>query len=69
MKSWKSLIFGQIGSLIFMSPFAEKASVRLCHQYKSFSFDWIFLKVADKVSINEFKSWPDWIICLRVTSL
>ena len=33
---------------------AEKASVWLCHQHNSFSFDQIFLKLADKVDMDEF---------------
>ena len=38
-------------------------SVLLCHQYNTFSFDQIFLKLADKVDmdeiLDEFKNWQD----------
>ena len=51
---------------------AEKASVWLYHQCNSFSFFRIFLKLADKVDMDEFsddsETWPDRIINLRVTS-
>ena len=51
---------------------AEKASVLLCHQHNSFSFDQIFLKLADNAGIDKmsdkFKIWPDLIINHRVTS-
>ena len=44
----------------------------VCHQHDSFSFDWIFLKLADKRGMDEisdeFKAWPDWIINIRVMS-
>ena len=65
---------GQIGSLILeLRPFdCWKSSDWLCHQPKSFSFDQIFLKLADKVNVDEiqvkFKDWPNWIINLRGTS-
>ena len=32
---------------------AEKASVCFCHQHKSFNFNQIFLKLADKVDMNQ----------------
>ena len=32
---------------------AEKASVWLCHHHNLFSFDWIFLKLANKVDMDE----------------
>ena len=42
------------------------------HQHNSFSFDRIFQKLADKMDMEEisveFKTWPDRIISLRVTS-
>ena len=42
------------------------------HQHNSFSFVWIFLKLADKVDLDafleNFESWPDWIINFRVMS-
>ena len=53
---------------------AEKASVCFCHQHKSFNFNQIFLKLADKVDMNQIltklkkkkkKKWPDRIF--RVT--
>ena len=47
-------------------------SVWLCHQLNSFSFVWIFLKLADKVDRDEFsdnfQTWPDQIFNLRVMS-
>ena len=54
------------------SLIAEKVCAWLCHQQNSFSFDQIFLKLADKVDMDrisdKFKTWPDCIIYLRVTS-
>ena len=32
---------------------AEKASVWLCHQHYSFSFDWIILKLPGKMGMDE----------------
>ena len=32
---------------------AETVSVLVCHQHNSFSFDWIFLKLADKMDMDE----------------
>ena len=44
-----------------------------CHQGYLFNFDWIFLKVADKVDIDEIsdklENWSHRIINHRVTSL
>ena len=56
-----------------MSPWSlKKASVWLCQQHNSVSFDQIFLKIAYKVDIDEIsndcETWPDRIINLRVTS-
>ena len=64
----------QIINLRITSPWLlKKASVWLCHQHNLFSFDRTFLKLADKVDMNgifnKFETWPDWIICFRVTSL
>ena len=60
----------QIINLIYVPLIAEKASVWLCHQHNSFSFDMIFLTLADKVDIDEildvFENWPDRIIILKV---
>ena len=43
-----------------------------CHHHNSFSFDWMFLKLAGKVDRRKIsysvKNWPDWIINLRVMS-
>ena len=43
-----------------------------CHHYNSFSFDQMFLKLTNKVDMDEisvkFENWPDRIINLRVTS-
>ena len=44
----------------------------VCHHYNSFSFDRMFLKLTDKLGMDEisdkFETWPDRIINLRVTS-
>ena len=62
----------------YVTLIADKASVWLCHQHNLFSFDWIFLKLADKGVVggvmdeilDDFKNCPDWIINLmRVMSL
>ena len=69
-----SLKPGKIGSfLLELHPLiAEKGFVLLCHQYNSFSFDKLFLKLADKEDMveisDEFENWPDQIIINRVTS-
>ena len=43
-----------------------------CHHHNSFSFDQMFLKLADKMGmdeiLNRLENWPDQIIYLRVTS-
>ena len=50
---------------------AEKASVLLCYQHYSFNFDGIYLKLADKVDMddisNRFETWTGRIINLRIT--
>ena len=62
----------QTSNLRASSHLIEKASVSFCHQYNSFSFDRIFLKLADKVEKNgisdKFENWLERIISLRVTS-
>ena len=46
--------------------------VNACYHYISFSFDMTFLKLTDKVDMDESsdksKNWPDRIITLSVTS-
>ena len=48
---------------------AEKAFVCFCYQHVLFSFYLFFLKLVDKVDMdetsNEFEIWPDQIICLK----
>ena len=48
---------------------AEEASIWLCPHYNSFSFNWINLKLGDKMDIDErqVKKLLDWIISFRVT--
>ena len=50
----------------------EQSLFDFCHQHNSLYFDQIFLKLADKVDMNdishEFENLLDWIISLRVTS-
>ena len=66
---------GQIESLqLEIHPFdCWKSPVWLCYQHYLFSFNRIFLKLADKVDMDEVwdvcEKWPDKIILLRILSL
>ena len=73
MKSRMSSKTVQIGILILdYILLITKKSLFNCHQHNSYSFDQVFLKLADKANIgeitNKFEAWPDLNICLRVTS-
>ena len=50
----------------------HKLLENICHHNNSFSFDWMFLKLVDKVDMDyisdKFKNWLDRIINLRFTS-
>ena len=49
LENWPDRIF----NLSYIPLIAEQASVRLCHQQNSFSFDLMILKLAGKVDIGE----------------
>ena len=53
MKSQMSLKPGQIGSFVIELHPLEKAYILLYHQHSLFSFDWIILKLADKVDMDK----------------
>ena len=65
LENWPNRII----NLSYVPLIVENASVCLCHQCNSFSFDWLFLKLADKVDmdeiLNKFDNWPDQIINFR----
>ena len=59
-ENWPDRIIN-VKSYIPLIP--EKASACLCHQHNSFSFARMFLKLADKVEMdeisNKFENWPN----------
>ena len=58
--------------LTYVSLIVKKSLYLTYHQHNLFSFDWIILKLADKVDMDEvldkFENCPDQIIYFRVTS-
>ena len=60
-------------TLVAMPVWQPQGSIDLqwknaCHHHNSFSFDQMFLKLADKVDmdeiLNKFENWPEWIIII-----
>ena len=54
--------------LAMASTRSYRLAMGKCHNHNSFSFDWMFLKLAGKVDmdeiLDEFENWPDQIINL-----